>query len=121
MVDLGPPGPTHGDLRVHNAPLYNEHATTRIGRFDGVCTVTDPADEPTEEHHIMQCLSTFSLPDGEITVQGVGAFSALTEVPVPQGRAITGGTGAYQTARGETHAKRQGEQNIFTIQLILTP
>ncbi len=40
VVDLSPPGPTHGDLRVFNAPLYNEHETRVIGRVDGVCTAT---------------------------------------------------------------------------------
>ncbi len=49
VVDLAPPGPTQGDLRVSNAPLYNEHETKVIGRADGVCTVTDPAADPTDQ------------------------------------------------------------------------
>ncbi len=123
VVDLAPPGPTHGDLRVFNAPLYNQHATKVIGRLDGFCTVTDPANEPTEEHHFAQCLTTFSLPDGEITVQGVNRRPALTVLPITPGRyAITGGTEQYQRARGELQYEAQGEDFFrYTFQLLLEP
>jgi hypothetical protein len=123
VVDLGPAGPSQGDLRVINAPLYNEHATKAIGRTDHVCTVTEPADDPGEQAqgHIMQCLTTYSLPGGQLTAQGVFTYPALTE-PVPEGRrAITGGTGEYHTARGEVQTRTQGEQTIVTLQLILAP
>jgi len=36
-------------------------------------------------------------------------------------RAITGGTGEYQTARGEVESRTQGEQTILTFHLIRTP
>src|SRR3954452_22165008 len=49
VVDLGPQGPTHGDMRVVNAPLYNESGKQRIGRLDVFCVVTDPVDEPNEK------------------------------------------------------------------------
>jgi hypothetical protein len=120
VVDLGPAGPSHGDLRVLNGPLYNEDETEVIGRLDGVCTVTDPADDPSQQDHVTQCLLTFSLPDGEITVQDVNTRPALTELPAhPSRDAITGGTGAYQSARGERHVTIQGKKVINTFYLIL--
>ncbi len=124
IVDLGPAGPTQGDLRVFNQVLYNAHETTVIGRADGVCTVTDPADEPSEQQqgHIAQCLLTFSLPDGEITAQGVNRRPALPALPTtPARHAITGGTEQYQTARGQIQLETRGERLIVTFQLTLAP
>ncbi len=120
VVDLGPTGPTQGDLLVFTAPLYNEEETEVIGRADGFCTVTDP--DAQEQGHITQCLVTFSLPDGEITAQGVNRRPELTNLPTsPDRHAITGGTGRYQTARGEIQYETQGETIRFTFQLILEP
>jgi hypothetical protein len=122
VVDLAPAGPSHGDLRVVNGPLYNAQGTQVIGAFDHVCTVTDPADEPREPGHIAQCLTTYRLPEGDLTAQGVLTYPVLTEKISLEGpRAITGGTGQYQTARGETVARSEGEQTIITFQLILAP
>ncbi len=124
VVDLAPTGPTQGDLRAFNTSLYTADATKVIGRADGFCTVTDPADEPSEQQqgHITQCLVTFSLPDGEITAQGVNRRPELTNLPTsPDRHAITGGTGRYQTARGEIQYETQGETIRFTFQLILEP
>lgn len=122
VVDLGPAGPSHGDLRAFNGPLYNEDETEVIGHVDGVCTLTDPADDPSEQAQMAQCLLTFSLPDGAITVQGVNARPALTELPASASRyAITGGTEAYQSVRGELRITFQGEKIIHTFSLILKP
>jgi hypothetical protein len=122
VVDLQPAGPSQGDLRVFNGPLYNEDETEVIGHVDGVCTLTDPADDPSEQAHLTQCLLTFSLPDGAITVQDVQRRSALTELPAHQSlSAITGGTEAYQSARGERRITIQGEKVISTFSLILKP
>jgi hypothetical protein len=49
VVDLGPQGLSQGDMRVLNAPLYNESAKEKVGRLDLLCVVTDPADEPSDE------------------------------------------------------------------------
>jgi hypothetical protein len=120
VVDLGPTGPTQGDLRVFTAPLYNEQETKVIGRVDGFCTVTDPAEQ--EEGHIAQCLVTYSLPAGEITAQGVNPRPELPALPTtPARHAITGGTEQYQTARGEIQLVTRGEQLILTFQLTLEP
>ncbi len=121
VVDLGPAGPSHGDLRVVNGPQYNAQGTKVIGDFDHVCTVTDPADEPREPGHIAQCLTTYRLPEGDLTAQGLRTYPVLTKPSLGGPRAITGGTGKYQTARGEAVTRSEGEQTIITFQLILAP
>jgi len=121
FVDLPPAGPSHGDLRVANGPLYNEQGTEVIGDHAHVCTVTDPADTPGEQGHTAQCLTTYSLPGGQLTTRGVFTHLALTETSLGGPRAVTGGTGEYQTARGEALTWKQGEQLKVTFHLILAP
>jgi hypothetical protein len=118
VVDLGPRGPTQGDMRVVNAPLYDENAKERIGRLDIFCVVTDPADEPNEKNHMTECTYTYTLPGGEISVQGATAFPKLPK-PVPRVvDAVSGGTGKYVGVRGEVEAETRGNTIISTFHLI---
>ena len=118
VVDLGPQGPSHGDMRVVNAPLYNESGKQRIGRLDLFCVTTDPADEPSEKAHMAECTYTYTLPGGEISVQGVSAFPKLSERPPRGVDAITGGTGKYAGLRGERRFERHGTKVIITFHFI---
>jgi hypothetical protein len=130
-VDLTPPGVSQGDVRVFTHPLLDAEATKVIGRNDGVCTGTDPADAPDEQAqgNIVQCLVTYSLPDGVITAQGVhsGATHSLESSPgTTRIRAITGGTGKYQTARGGvviemTPQEQEAELIPATFYVLLDP
>jgi hypothetical protein len=61
VLDLGAQGLSHGDMRVLNAPLYNESGKEKVGRIDLFCVVTDPADEPSEKAHMAQCSFTYTL------------------------------------------------------------
>ena len=114
VVDLGPQGPTHGDMRVVNAPLYNESGKEKVGRLDVFCAITDPG----QKTHMAQCTGTFSLQDGDISVQGV--------VPVPNAStpaagnvdAITGGTGKYAGVRGEHRFQTPETKGIHTFHFI---
>ena len=118
VVDLGAQGPTQGDMRVVNAPLYNESGKERIGRLDLFCVTTDPADEPNEKAHMAECTYTFTLPGGEISAQGVNAFPKLPE-PAPRGAdAVTGGTGKYAGVRGENRFETRGTEVIHTFHFI---
>src|ERR671916_230365 len=67
VVDLGPQGPSHGDMRVVNAPLNNESGKQKVGRLDLFCVVTDPADESSEKAHMAECTFTYTLAGGEIS------------------------------------------------------
>jgi hypothetical protein len=118
VVDLGPRGPTHGDLRLTNAPLYNESGKKRIGRLDLFCAITDPADESAEKAHIAECTATLTLPGGEISAQGVQAYPKLAELTPGGVDAITGGTGKYAGVRGEVQIEPRGNKVIQTFRFI---
>jgi hypothetical protein len=117
VLDLGAQGPTQGDIRVTNAAIYNESGKERIGRFDLLCAITDPADESSEKAHMAQCTKTFTLPGGQITVQGVEAYPNLTGLS-PGVNAISGGTGKYAGVRGEQRFEVRGKKVIDTFHFI---
>jgi hypothetical protein len=61
-------------------------------------------------------VATASLPQGQITVQGLIDFTD----PGPFTLAITGGTGAYRTARGEVEVTEESpEVDRIRFKLIL--
>src|SRR5215217_3648964 len=95
VVDPGPKGPSQGDMRVTNAPLYNESGKQRIGRVDLFSVLTDPADEPNEKAHMAEATTTYTLPGGEISAQGLRAYPELSGPSSEGVDAITGGTGKY--------------------------
>jgi hypothetical protein len=113
VLDLGAQGPSQGDIRVMNAPLYDESGKKRIGRFDLFCAITDPADESSEKAHIAQCTKTFTLPGGQISVQGVEAYPNLSGL-APGVNAISGGTGKYAGVGGEQRFEVRGKKVIDT-------
>ena len=117
VLDLGAQGPSQGDIRVTNAPLYDESGNKRIGRFDLFCAITDPADESSEKAHIAQCTKTFTLPGGQISVQGVEAYPNLSGLS-PGVNAISGGTGKYSGVRGEQRFEPRGKNVIDTFHFI---
>jgi hypothetical protein len=117
VIDLGPQGPSQGDIRVINAPLYDESGKEKIGRFDLFCAITDPADESSEKAHMAQCTKTFTLPGGQISVQGVEAYPNLSAL-APGVNAISGGTGKYAGVRGEQHFELRGNKVIDTFRFI---
>jgi hypothetical protein len=118
VVDLGAQGPSQGDMRVVNAPLYNEGATRKLGRFDQFAVLTDPADEPNEKAHVMEVSSTYTLPGGEISVQGVTPFTELSGRPPKDVNAVSGGTEKYAGVRGEVHVETHGKKVIATFHFI---
>jgi hypothetical protein len=117
VLDLGAQGPSQGDLRVTNAPIYDESGKERIGRFDLFCAITDPADESSEKAHMAQCTKTFTLPGGQISVQGVEAYPKLSGLS-PGVNAISGGTGKYAGVKGEQRYEVRGNKVINTFRFI---
>ena len=118
VVDLGPQGQSHGDMRITNAPLYNATGKERIGRLDLFVVVTDPANESAEKAHMVEAMYTYTLPGGEISAQGAGALPTLTELTPRQVDAIIGGTGKYAGVRGEVRIERRGNKVISTFHFI---
>jgi hypothetical protein len=118
VVDLKPQGPSHGDMRVLNAPLYNATGKKKVGRLDLFTVLTDPADKSSEKAHVVESVYTYTLPGGEISVQGMGALPTLTEPAPSQVDAISGGTGTYAGVRGEVHLETRGNKVTSTFHFI---
>ena len=78
-----------GDRLIWSAGIFDTHGN-QVGKDAADCTVIT-AD------FLVQCLISFTLPGGEMTVQGMGQGTDTVF-------AITGGTGAFKGARGEVRA-----------------
>jgi hypothetical protein len=111
VVDVGPQGPSQGDMRVVNTSLYNATGTKRIGRHDQFCVLTDPG----EKTQMTECVRTYTLPGGEINSEGVSTRSTLNDSQKPGGTdAISGGTGEYVGVRGEVRFGSRGNKVVQT-------
>jgi hypothetical protein len=83
---------TIGDQFIDVDILKNAAGTRTIGRIDAIYTFTDVSEESPTVH----VEATATLPGGTVELAGLFVLGPLT------GRiAITGGTGAYRSARGE--------------------
>ena len=118
VVDLGPRGPSQGDIHAVNAPIYNKSGKQRIGRLDLFSVLTDPADEPSEKAQMAEATATYTLPGGEISAQGVRAYPQLSGLPARGVDAITGGTEKYAGVRGEVNVETRGKKVIITFHFI---
>ena len=115
VVELGPQGPSHGDIRVGNVPLYDQSGKKKVGRVDLFCALTDPS----KKLQMTQCVRTYTLAGGEINQQGVSHRPSIHQSGVSKQReAITGGTGKYAGVRGESTWERRGDKAIITFHFI---
>jgi hypothetical protein len=99
-------------LAIFTSRLF-DHNGREVGRDGSDCvTVRVDLTAPPSEQQVVQCTVTVELADGQITFQGLaqGHVSRF---------AVTGGTGAYRTARGEALVKDTAplEQADITITL----
>ncbi len=104
---------SQGDRVVARSELsyLSDEAHTKIGETHVVCTTTRGGTDEAE-----QCVASYTLPDGELTVQGM-YFDYLDQGPFDN--AITGGTGKYDKARGTVHSEPMGPGvRRFTINLV---
>ncbi|MCX5406488.1 hypothetical protein OHA37_21755 [Streptomyces sp. NBC_00335] len=116
---VNPGGPAaQGDRTVVRSDLYDQDGK-KVGETGGFCTLTRAA-VPGDSGGAEECIVTYTLPGGQLTVQGM-YFGILNPGPRPSfDNAITGGTGKYDRARGSVHADTiaPGERR-FTIDLYL--
>jgi hypothetical protein len=64
-----------------------------------------------------QCLATLSLPEGQLTAQGLATLAETGDQPLTL--AITGGTGAYRTAHGQVRVIQASEtERHYTLTII---
>ena len=118
VLDLGQPGLSQGDMRVLNAPLYNESGKEKVGRLDLFCVAIDPADESAEKAHMAECTITYTLPGGEINAQGVNAFPKLPGLPSRGIDPLRGGTEDYAGVKGEVRIEPRSNKVISTFHFI---
>lgn len=86
---------SQGDRVVVRSDLFDE-ADNKVGETHGTCTTTRGGPDEAE-----QCVVTYTLPGGQLTVQGM-YFNYIDQGPFDN--AITGGTGKYEKARGSVHS-----------------
>jgi hypothetical protein len=92
FVDVGPAGPTPGDIYVFvDDVFYAKAPNDKVGDALGRCILIDPATAR------FGCSINTSLPDGSIMTDGtlINVVNGTSTGP------ITGGTGRYRNARGE--------------------
>jgi hypothetical protein len=91
FVDIGPAGPSPGDVYVFVEDLLTADLTRVIGKAEGRCNLIDPAAGRFE------CTTVNTLPNGTITTDGV----LVNVIGATSLGAVTGGTGQFRAARGE--------------------
>jgi hypothetical protein len=96
-----------GNILTFNNPVFNAADKKRVGRDEGFCT------RISVTQGIWECLWTTFLKGGQITVQGP-FYDKRNSV-----MSITGGTGAYRTARGQMKllSRNGGKKYDFIFQL----
>jgi hypothetical protein len=102
LIDLGKKGDSVGDQIAFGNPIFNAQNTERTGIDSGLCV-------RTEVGVMWECFLSILLPRGHITVEGPFYDKADSLL------AVTGGTGAYRTARGEMklHARADGTYDFI--------
>jgi hypothetical protein len=116
-IDVGASGFSVGDRFIESQNLFRGDERVGLGGIDCVLVVFRPGPDPEGEPEAatVHCVATASLPQGQITVQGLIDFTD----PGPFTLAITGGTGAYRTAHGEVEVTETPEIDRITLKLIL--
>jgi allene oxide cyclase-like protein len=118
-LDLGAPGPSVGDRFVLSGDVFRNDEPAGVGGLECVTLLFTPGPDPAGEPNALtdQCYATLSLPEGQITVQGLVDRTG----PVPVTLAVTGGTGRYRNAHGEleTSGPNAEGDEALTLRLIL--
>ena len=110
QIDLGQAGASLGDEVVFHGALRDASDSRDVGHFEGILTAVTPDGESLYEARVV-----LALPQGQIAVEGELDFSAEE----PFVHAISGGTGAYRTARGEFSFRHTQTQSVIAITLAL--
>jgi hypothetical protein len=112
-IDLPPEGEFGvGDRFVFTEDLFE--GGVKVGEDGGECTVVRFVEET--QSVTVQCVVTASLPKGQLTVQGLVTFVGEDDAPfvLP----VTGGSGAYKTARGEVKVEPGENEDRLTFSLV---
>lgn len=109
-LDLGETGEGAGDRFLFAADLLK--GGEKVGDEGGECAIVQIVERVAATAH---CIATLSLPGGQITLQGLVAFTDESE---PFTVAVTGGTGRYREADGEMTIETVSDtEERYTIRL----
>ncbi|MFJ7243568.1 hypothetical protein ACIQWA_02860 [Kitasatospora sp. NPDC098652] len=100
-LDLGPAGPSLGDQDVYSGGAVQDGR--EVGRGGGTCQVVQIHGAEVTKH----CLLTIEVQGGSLTMQSLWTNGS----GVPLDMAVTGGTGAYGSARGTARFWEIGTPN----------
>jgi hypothetical protein len=109
-IDLGPDGPSVGDLDVYTSLIYNKRITPRaIGRGTMSCIAVSLSGQ--------NCSATYLLPRGEIVAEGVIGSRLIYQM------AVVGGTGLYNNVRGSLTVtslhRRRPSRELLVFRLVV--
>lgn len=105
VIDQGEEGDSIGDLLAFGNAVYDEGNENEVGTSQGSCVRTVPGEA-------WECMYTVVLDEGQISVAGPFYDAG------PSVFSITGGTGAYSTARGQMRLEAISEAEFrFTFEL----
>ena len=105
VIDQGEEGDSIGDLLAFGNAVYDEGNENEVGISQGSCVRTVPGEA-------WECMYTVVLDEGQISVAGPFYDAG------PSVFSITGGTGAYSTARGQMRLEAISETEFrFTFEL----
>jgi allene oxide cyclase-like protein len=121
-LDLGEEGFGVGDRFTFTDDVFE--GDRKVGINGGECIAVrilpDPLPSGQEPESVtFNCVVSFELERGQLTIQGLFTFSAET-AGEPFTLAVTGGTGAYRTAHGEAEVTETSETDVsIRVKLIL--
>ena len=111
LLDLGTREDPTGNQFVSAHDLYR--GDKKVGHDGASCQIIDVVGP---EQLRVQCVASLSLPQGQLTAQGLTLASEDDSTPLVL--AITGGTGRYTGAGGQVSVRRLDEQHSrYTITL----
>lgn len=98
-----------GDILAFSNPIFDASRTHRLGVSSAECVATRPGRVASATY---TCSGTFALNDGTIAVAALQRGE-----PTTQQLAVTGGTGAYDGARGTIVARtlKSGTEDTITL------
>ncbi len=107
FVDTGTPGITQGDLViVRDGVLRPDH--TPAGTFNQACTLMKAGTNPFNSQY--ECSGSIALANGTVTMEG-----PFDPTQAEQTAAVTGGTGAFRTARGEVVVRSEADEILVKL------
>ena len=107
IVDTGAPGVSAGDMVViRDGVLRPDHSPA--GTLNQVCILVKPAGNPFTSQY--ECSGSIALAEGTLTMQG--PFDPTQDEQVA---AVTGGSGAFATARGEIAIRSEADELVVTL------